>query len=604
MATPSTTQPTKCLRILVVDDIEQSRVALCQQIDALGHISSHCSGGQEALMHIEHATPDLVLLDLWMPDVNGFNVIRRVRQIITERWLPIIVTSALQGENHFIDALTLGADDYLSRPVNLAFLRAKLDHYQRVLAIQNRLFGLANRERLIYQHIPEAVLSFDAQGTVNECNQAAIDLLQALGQTDPVGRSLHSLLGLSVDQVEQVHEALWTLADGRTLPVELSCGRWLNAGVDLRTLLIRDQSEKKRLETMKDEFMATVSHELRTPLTSIVGALGLLESGVMGALPGPAHDMLKVARRNSERLRSLIDDVLDLTKLQGNQLRFQWQTMALADLLRESISTNAGMAQAKGVALTLQDGSQNAWVHVDPHRLLQVMANLMSNAIKHAPQGSSVEVRLRGCALGWRVEVQDRGPGVSALFRKRLFEKFAQEDGSDRRQYGGTGLGLYISKMLVERMQGQIGLMPADSGPGACFYVELPSALESAERPRVLGLSLDAQEALRWRDWLQDQADLLHCLTLEQARQALHQHGPCVVIANPAGQGPADRLCDALLQHVPAHRVLVISDAADAPFADSRDVRWIAQNAQLRQQMQSAVQRMLRPSIQTGSGHA
>ncbi|MFM2075315.1 MAG: hypothetical protein RJB34_1620 [Pseudomonadota bacterium] len=596
--------PQKSLRVLVVDDIEQSRLALCQQIDALGHVSSHCSGGQEALTYIEHATPDVVLLDLWMPGVNGFNVIRQVRKIISERWLPIIVISALQGENHFIDALTLGADDYLSRPVNLAFLRAKLDHYQRVLAIQNRLFGLANRERLIYQHIPEAVLSFDAQGIVNECNQAAIDLLQALGQADPIGRSLKTLLGMSVDQVEEVHEALWTLADGRTLPVELSCGRWLNAGVDMRTLLIRDQSEKKRLETMKDEFMATVSHELRTPLTSIVGALGLLESGVMGALPGPAHDMLKVARRNSERLRRLIDDVLDLTKLQGNQLRFQWQNTPLSDILRESISTNAGMAQAKGVELVLHDSTQHAWVHVDPHRLLQVMANLISNAIKHAPQGSLVEVRLQGCVLGWRMEVQDHGPGVSALFRKRLFEKFAQEDGSDRRQYGGTGLGLYISKMLVERMQGRIGLMPADTDPGACFYVELPAAREPVARARVLGLSLDTQEALRWRDWLQDQADVLHCLTLEQINEALHKHGPCVVIANPAAQGPADRLCDALLQRVPAHRILVVSEATEAPFADSRDVRWIAQDAQLRQHMQNAVRRILRSSIQTGSGHA
>lgn len=491
------------LHVLVVDDSAQSSQDLCQKIDVLGHISSNCSSGKDALKRLQHTKPDIVLLDLLMPDLDGYKVIRQIRQIITDRWLPIIVTSGLKGESHFIDALSLGADDYLSRPVNVELLNAKLNHYKRVLSLQNHFAGLAHRERLIYQHIPEALISFDGQGIVSESNRAAVDMLHALGKSDPIGQSLESLLGISVDQADHAGEVQWTLADGRVLPVELSCSRWINGAIELRTLLIRDLSEKKRLESMKEEFMATVSHELRTPLTSIVGALGILESGVMGELPSAAHDMLLVARRNSERLRSLIDDVLDLTKLQGNQLSFHMQYCELSDLARESISTNLAMAQAKHVKLNFQDTTSRAKINVDPNRLLQVFANLLSNAVKHAPSGSEVQVRLTGCAFGWRLEVQDQGPGVSLAFRKRLFEKFAQEDSSDRRIYGGTGLGLYISKMLMERMGGRIGLM-SPSELGACFYIELPAVREAPSRPVILGITHDTQEQSHWRAWLQD----------------------------------------------------------------------------------------------------
>jgi signal transduction histidine kinase len=584
------------LHVLVVDDSAPSSQDLCQKIDVLGHISSNCSSGKDALKRLQHTKPDIVLLDLLMPDLDGYKVIRQIRQIITDRWLPIIVTSGLKGESHFIDALSLGADDYLSRPVNVELLNAKLNHYKRVLSFQNHFAGLAHRERLIYQHIPEALISFDGQGIVSESNRAAVDMLHALGKSDPIGQSLESLLGISVDQADHAGEVQWTLADGRVLPVELSCSRWINGAIELRTLLIRDLSEKKRLESMKEEFMATVSHELRTPLTSIVGALGILESGVMGELPSAAHDMLQVARRNSERLRSLIDDVLDLTKLQGNQLSFHMQYCELSDLARESISTNLAMAQAKHVKLSFQDTTLRAKINVDPNRLLQVFANLLSNAVKHAPSGSEVLVRLSGCAFGWRLEVQDQGPGVSLAFRKRLFEKFAQEDSSDRRIYGGTGLGLYISKMLMERMGGRIGLM-SPSELGACFYIELPAVREAPSRPVILGITHDTQEQSNWRAWLQDQAETLTFASLGQVNDWILENGPPdAVIFNPAGQGPADQFCEALLSLVNADQLILVSDSVDAQFAGSHAFHWIGRDAQLRQNLQDQVRKLLERS--------
>lgn len=590
------------LHVLVVDDSAQSSQDLCQKIDVLGHISSNCSSGREALKRLQHTKPDIVLLDLLMPDLDGYRVIRQIREIITDRWLPIIVTSGLKGESHFIDALSLGADDYLSRPVNVELLNAKLNHYKRVLSLQTHFSGLANRERLIYQHIPEALISFDDRGVVSESNRAAVDMLHALGKSDPIGKSLNDLLGISVDQADQAGEVEWTLADGRTLPVELSCSRWINGAVESRTLLIRDLSEKRRLESMKEEFMATVSHELRTPLTSIVGALGILESGVMGELPSAANEMLQVARRNSERLRSLIDDVLDLTKLQGNQLSFHMQYCELSDLARESISTNLAMAQAKHVKLSFQDTTLRAKINVDPNRLLQVFANLLSNAVKHAPSGSEVQVGLSGCAFGWRLEVQDQGPGVSLAFRKRLFEKFAQEDSSDRRIYGGTGLGLYISKMLMERMGGRIGLM-SKSESGACFYIEIPAVRVVASRPISLGITHDSQEQAHWRAWLQDQTETLTFTSLVQVTEWIRENGPPdVVICNPAGQGSADKFCDALLSLVNADQLILVSDSVDAQFAGNHAFHWIRREIQLRRNLQDQVRKILeRSTVKQGN---
>jgi signal transduction histidine kinase len=472
------------LDILVVDDIPASRHALCALVAALGHAATEADSGQAALNAVRQRLPDLVLLDLLMPGLDGFEVTRRLRELTTDRWLPVIATSALQGDEHVIHALRSGADDYLARPVNPALLEAKLRHYGRVLALQSRLSSLAQRQRDIHDNILDPVLTLDADGTVAELNRAALALRRQDGQPLVVGTPCEGVFGLALPDLLARRECRVHGASGQPYPAELGLSEWRDEGTVHYTVVLRDLTERRQIERMKDEFLATVSHELRTPLTSVMGALGLIAGGATGALPAAARPLAEVARRNGERLGRLIDDILDLTKLEGDRMALHLRPQPVRPLLREALAANRGYAARSGVTLQLDPPTDTTEttgttdttdapepeVALDADRFLQVMANLLSNAIRHSPAGETVRVALQRDRGGLRITVRDRGPGIAPAFRHRLFEKFSQADGTDRRAQGGTGLGLYITRMLVERMGGRIAVDPPD-GDGAALSV-------------------------------------------------------------------------------------------------------------------------------------
>jgi signal transduction histidine kinase len=234
-------------------------------------------------------------------------------------------------------------------------------------------------------------------------------------------------------------------------------------------------AELKRLDRMKSEFISTVSHELRTPLTSIRGSLGLIAGGIGGALPEGAKGLIEIAKDNCERLVRLINDMLDIQKIESGEMRFDLKVVELAPLLVEAIAANEGFAAQHGVTLNLLGGGEAVRVDVDSDGLLQVLTNLLSNAVKFSPTGGTVDVSLRRIEGRVRVEVRDWGPGIPDEFRSRIFQKFSQADSSDTRQKGGTGLGLNISKAIVERLGGTIGF-ETPSGAGTMFYFELPES--------------------------------------------------------------------------------------------------------------------------------
>ena len=313
------------LLVLVVDDIQTSRRALCALVTELGHEAVGSDSGAAALTLVVERRPDVVLLDLLMPDLDGFEVTRRIRALFANRWLPVIVTSSLEGDEHFIHALENGADDYLTRPVNAGLLEAKLRHYRRVLDLQSRLEALAQRQRQIHDNIVDAVITIDRDGTIEEANVAASRIFGSGAATGLEGRHCEAVLGASLQALRQQREVSLRRADGSEFPAEIGLSEWLENGLSHSTLVVRDLTERRRIERMKDEFLATASHELRTPLTSVLGALGLLAAGAAGPLPPAAIPLAAAAQRNGERLSRLIDDILDLTKLEGDRLVMRLQ---------------------------------------------------------------------------------------------------------------------------------------------------------------------------------------------------------------------------------------------------------------------------------------
>jgi PAS domain S-box-containing protein len=233
-----------------------------------------------------------------------------------------------------------------------------------------------------------------------------------------------------------------------------------------------DITEIKRVERMKSEFVSMVSHELRTPLTSIRGSLGLVASGVIGEVPTAVQELIDIAYKNSERLSFLINDILDIEKIESGKMRLDLQRQTLRPVIEQAIAANQGFAQNFAVHLR---GSvdRDAMVNVDTQRFMQVMANLISNAVKFSNADDTVEIAVVDAQANVRIEVRDRGPGIPADFRERIFQRFSQADSSDTRARGGSGLGLAISKTFVEKMQGEIGFAAREGG-GTVFFVELP----------------------------------------------------------------------------------------------------------------------------------
>jgi len=232
------------------------------------------------------------------------------------------------------------------------------------------------------------------------------------------------------------------------------------------------QKAAEGVSQMKSQFTSTVSHELRTPLTSIRGSLGLIASGVMGELQPEVSRLIGIASNNTERLLFLINDILDMEKIEAGKMNFVMGPVDLIVVLKQSIEANQPYGEQYHVRYLLQDGISGIIVNADTDRIMQVFSNLLSNAAKFSLEGSDVDINVSESNGMVRVEVKDYGAGIPLQFQSRIFDKFSQADGSNTRKVGGTGLGLSISRAIMEMMDGTIGFV-TEEGKGTTFYLDI-----------------------------------------------------------------------------------------------------------------------------------
>lgn len=353
-----------------------------------------------------------------------------------------------------------------------------------------------NYEQLktLINSLPDFVYLKDSSGRWIEANDAALRLFSLIGK-DYKGKKDNELIAEEVlfqgkFLFSEVHEqSIWQSKGPmrgeetffekdnksyRTFDI-IKAPLFHHNGTPKGIVVIgRDITEQQKVQRMKNEFIATVSHELRTPLTSIKGALGLLVGGVTGQLNEKAQSLLQIASKNTERLMMLINDILDMEKIESGRMTFNLTPVDIVPTLQQCIETLKPYAEQYNVAVKLiADFKYPLLVNADKNRLLQVTSNLLSNAIKFSPKDATVEVTVVESGDKVRVNVTDHGEGVPEDFRSKIFEKFAQADASDSKQKGGTGLGLSISKAIIEKMGGSIGY---DSKPGVAttFFYILP----------------------------------------------------------------------------------------------------------------------------------
>lgn len=362
----------------------------------------------------------------------------------------------------------------------------------------------AARQRAIFDSAIDGIITLNPSGTIETVNAAATRMF-GYNAAELDRRDVSLLIDIAPDGdgafLSRLGESQGALEggllrqmegrrrDGGTFPVDVALGAMtLPTGVHV-VAIVRDISERRRMEQIKDEFVSTVSHELRTPLTSIAGSLGLLVGGMAGVLPEKAARLIQIAHSNSQRLVRLINDILDIEKMESGKLRLDMAAVDLRDIAQRSIDGVSGYAAELGVALTLSEGASVS-IRGDADRLIQVVTNLLSNALKFSPQGGRVHVTVDPVTRLARLSVADQGPGIPEAFRARIFSRFAQADGSDTRAKGGTGLGLAIAREIAERHGGRLWF-ESEEGRGTTFHLDLPVAEGTRESnvqqgPRLL----------------------------------------------------------------------------------------------------------------------
>ena len=362
----------------------------------------------------------------------------------------------------------------------------------------------------------DGIFAVDAEGRATFVNQSGMRLL---GRTaaEMLGKETHALIHhhhadgrnylpqdcpmqrtLRTGQTSSSDREVFWRKDGSNIAVEYTSTPVLGAGGEITGAVVtfRDISERRAVERMKDEFVSVVSHELRTPLTSIRGALGLLAGGRLGEVSEKGQRMLDIAVSNTDRLVRLINDILDIERMESGKATLALQRCDAGTLMAQAVELIRPVAEKEGV--TVRWEACNAPLLADPDRLLQTFTNLLSNAVKFSPRGEIVTLTASAGAGSVLFEVADRGRGIPADMLERIFERFQQVDATDSRQKGGSGLGLPICRSIVHQHGGEIW---AESGPGrgSRFRFTIPRA-DAAEAPATSGrtvLICDDDEPMR-----------------------------------------------------------------------------------------------------------
>lgn len=431
---------------------------------------------------LQHASPNLRLESRALAGFLWLGALLHLLRILALLWLPtpaeglaptaadawILLAFFVSGSGRLFMLIPLIAG-------HLQELRSAAERAEKHTSVRLRDSEL--HLAAILDNAPDAMITTDAVGKIESINLAAE---RFFGYSPPeiIGQSIARLLPEHLDQYLATTRAIGPQEltarrrDGSQVMVELGVSLVSLGQRNITVGIFHDVSERHRVATMKNEFISVVSHELRTPLTSIRGALGLLNSGAFGSLPAPAAELTRVANDNAIRLTLLLNDILDMEQLEYGTAVIATTRQALRPLVEQAVAANQGYAAQHGVHLVLQaDTHGDLQITVADHRFIQILSNLISNAVKFSPLGETVHVQIEHRAANARIAVIDHGPGVPLDFHDRIFQKFAQADASNVRNNVGTGLGLSIARGLTERMGGTIGF-DSVPGQGATFYVE------------------------------------------------------------------------------------------------------------------------------------
>jgi len=537
-------------RILIVDDERHNRDLLEVMLAPEGHLVVTAASGAEALAMIAVQPPDLILLDVMMPGMDGIQVAAAVKGHLATRNIPVIMVTALNDREARLQALNAGAEDFLSKPVDRAELQVRVrnllrlkaygdyhDRYSQMLEgeVGSRTADLVESERLYrstFDAAPVGIVHVGLDGRWLRVNQRLCDLLgytcddlqspavQELLQSEDVTGEAERFRQMAAGTLDRhvVEEKRLRRQDGSFVWVRTSMSVHRDAGGQPRHFIsvIEDITDRRLLETQrseaeeelraakdaaesanraKNEFLANMSHEIRTPMNGVIGMTDLV---LDTELTSEQREHLRVVKSSADALLIVINDILDFSRMEAGKFELDPIDFDPRDTIGDTAKTVALRAHQKGLELIVDVAA--AVPHTlrgDPGRVRQILVNLLGNAIKFTQRGEVV-LRVTGETatpqdVMLHFSVKDTGVGIPLDRQQKVFEAFTQADGSVTRQYGGTGLGLTISLQLVQLMGGRLWL-ESEAGQGSTFH--FTANFPRVEIPAVAAIS----DALDLRD--------------------------------------------------------------------------------------------------------
>ena len=546
------------VEILLVDDRSENLLALEAILEPLNQTLVRATSGDEALRKLLLHDFAVILLDVQMPGINGFETARIIKSRERTKYIPIIFLTAISKEEEYVfEGYSVGAVDYLAKPFQPDILRSKVAVFvelyqkQRQLAEQHELLAASERRELELKHKLEmsesearfsdilgsamdAIVVFDADGKLSMLNAAAERMFGAPAH-DAVDKNVRLLFPEAerervLERIGQACEVEAGSGDGRPdghilsfsgvraggeeFPIEATVSCLDVRGKRTYTLIIRDISERMRTEAalkeqaeslakamaelkgLNDEladrqaeleramaarsrFYASMSHELRTPINAVLGYSTLLLENIYGPLNEKQAEGITRTHKAAKHLLELVNDVLDLSKIEAGKIDLRLQPVAFPSLIEDLFVTVRPLADQYGSELTLEHDGEPVKVVSDPRRLRQILLNLLSNAIKF---GKGQPIRVRSLTRddgGVVIEVIDQGEGIAPPDQEKIFDEFVQLGKTQLTE--GTGLGLPISRRLAELLHGGLDV-ESEVGKGSTFRLRLP---ESAEGPAL-----------------------------------------------------------------------------------------------------------------------
>ncbi|HSW16186.1 MAG TPA: response regulator [Ramlibacter sp.] len=495
-------------RVLVVDDEDRNRRLLVAILEADGHSAIEAPDGPQALELVRRSPPDLILLDVMMPGMDGYAVTRALKADAAFRSIPVVLVTALDDNESWRRGMEAGASEFVTKPVDQGRLGLRIRNLLQLKGYSDELVRREEEIRAVLDHMPDAVLRIDARGIVRSANPAVRRIL-GFAPHELAGQSIARLLPqgerhapddfidryLSRGDPSAGGEFKGQHQDGRLLDLEVLASEYDSDGDHYFIATFRDISERKRLMTdlkrareiaqdanrAKSNFLATMSHEIRTPMNSIFGMLELLG---LTHLDDEQRATLKVVNGSSRALLRIIDDILDFSKIEAGKLEIRPEVVSIRRLIEDVRNLHVDLASSKGLSVRHSvDTNIGPALRADALRLRQILNNFVSNAIKFTSKG---EITIRAALLDrsdglerLRLTVHDTGIGISEENQQRLFQPFSQGDTDAARNAGGTGLGLTICRRLAEMMGGSVQMESA-LGKGTTMILTLALPIADA----------------------------------------------------------------------------------------------------------------------------